>query len=105
MQLREVLGPVEDSCVESRVSKRDSCCQAAGTRSDDDRLHSTSAQVSLPAHHEIERACPTIAWKCARHDSNMRPQPPQGCALSPELRARGRLSVAALGSNRRAAPR
>ena len=26
--------------------------------------------------------------RCARHDSNVRPQPPQGCALSPELRAR-----------------
>ena len=26
---------------------------------------------------------------CARHDSNMRPLPPQGSALSPELRARG----------------
>ena len=24
---------------------------------------------------------------CARHESNVRPQPPQGCALSPELRA------------------
>jgi folate-binding protein YgfZ len=31
---------------------------------------------------------------CARHDSNMRPLPPQGSALSPELRARGE-SVAA----------
>ena len=28
--------------------------------------------------------------RCARHDSNMRPLPPQGSALSPELRARGR---------------
>jgi hypothetical protein len=30
------------------------------------------------------------AWlrRCARHDSNMRPLPPQGSALSPELRAR-----------------
>ena len=27
--------------------------------------------------------------RCARHDSNMRPLPPQGSALSPELRARG----------------
>jgi predicted nucleotidyltransferase len=26
---------------------------------------------------------------CARHDSNVRPLPPQGSALSPELRARG----------------
>jgi hypothetical protein len=26
--------------------------------------------------------------RCARHDSNMRPLPPQGSALSPELRAR-----------------
>jgi hypothetical protein len=26
---------------------------------------------------------------CARHDSNMRPLPPQGSALSPELRAQG----------------
>ena len=27
-------------------------------------------------------------WRaCARHESNVRPQPPQGCALSPELRA------------------
>ena len=25
---------------------------------------------------------------CAREDSNLWPQPPQGCALSPELRAR-----------------
>src|SRR5206468_5972205 len=25
--------------------------------------------------------------RCARHDSNMRPLPPQGSALSPELRA------------------
>ena len=25
---------------------------------------------------------------CARHDSNVRPLPPQGSALSPELRAR-----------------
>ena len=25
--------------------------------------------------------------RCARHESNVRPQPPQGCALSPELRA------------------
>jgi hypothetical protein len=30
------------------------------------------------------------ATKCARHDSNMRPLPPQGSALSPELRAPGR---------------
>ncbi len=29
------------------------------------------------------------AEECARHDSNMRPLPPQGSALSPELRARG----------------
>src|SRR5678809_1148319 len=34
--------------------------------------------------------------ECARHDSNMRPLPPQGSALSPELRARGFVSVAAL---------
>jgi hypothetical protein len=27
--------------------------------------------------------------ECARHDSNVRPLPPQGSALSPELRARG----------------
>src|SRR4051794_26737389 len=33
--------------------------------------------------------------KCARHDSNMRPLPPQGSALSPELRALGAPSVAA----------
>ena len=32
---------------------------------------------------------------CARHDSNMRPLPPQGSALSPELRARGDRSLAA----------
>jgi hypothetical protein len=32
---------------------------------------------------------------CARHDSNMRPLPPQGSALSPELRAPGTDSVAA----------
>ena len=32
--------------------------------------------------------------RCARHDSNMRPLPPQGSALSPELRALGTVSVA-----------
>jgi hypothetical protein len=32
---------------------------------------------------------------CARHDSNVRPLPPQGSALSPELRARERQSIAA----------
>ena len=31
--------------------------------------------------------------KCARQDSNLRPLPPQGSALSPELRARGAGSV------------
>ena len=35
-----------------------------------------------------QQACADNA--CARHDSNVRPQPPQGCALSPELRAPGR---------------
>ena len=30
--------------------------------------------------------------RCARQDSNLRPLPPQGSALSPELRARGRQS-------------
>ena len=34
--------------------------------------------------------------RCARQDSNLRPLPPQGSALSPELRARGAASVAAL---------
>ena len=37
-----------------------------------------------------------LVGSCARHDSNVRPQPPQGCALSPELRAReGECSCAA----------
>ena len=38
---------------------------------------------------------PSIFVRCARQDSNLRPLPPQGSALSPELRARG-VSVAAL---------
>ena len=32
---------------------------------------------------------PAFARVCARQDSNLRPLPPQGSALSPELRARG----------------
>jgi hypothetical protein len=35
------------------------------------------------------------ALVCARQESNLRPLPPQGSALSPELRARGESSVAA----------
>ncbi len=31
--------------------------------------------------------CGSKIERCARHDSNMRPLPPQGSALSPELRA------------------
>ena len=33
---------------------------------------------------------PRRCAECARHDSNVRPLPPQGSALSPELRARGK---------------
>src|SRR5262245_176794 len=33
------------------------------------------------------RGARSLAERCARHDSNMRPLPPQGSALSPELRA------------------
>src|SRR5207253_4452575 len=40
------------------------------------------------------RVRPTNPAKCARQDSNLRPLPPQGSALSPELRARGTASVA-----------
>ena len=32
---------------------------------------------------------PVMEARCARQDSNLRPLPPQGSALSPELRARG----------------
>ena len=34
-----------------------------------------------------------VARECARQDSNLRPLPPQGSALSPELRALGERSV------------
>ena len=50
-------------------------------------------------------------YGCARQDSNLRPLPPQGSALSPELRARGTaVSVSAPGgprprARRRRAPR
>src|SRR5262245_41134802 len=48
------------------------------------------------AHGAVLSRC-VVIWldvsqtrsQCARHDSNMRPLPPQGSALSPELRARG----------------
>src|SRR6185312_17093476 len=36
-----------------------------------------------------------IVEPCARHDSNVRPLPPQGGALCPELRARERRSLPA----------
>src|SRR5436305_12163924 len=38
-----------------------------------------------------------IGLQCARHDSNMRPLPPQGTALSPELRALGGLAYPPTG--------
>src|ERR671933_2076915 len=40
---------------------------------------------------------PDFVRVCARHDSNMRPLPPQGSALSPELRARSDASVPVIG--------
>ena len=46
----------------------------------------------LPAASLLQNG---LVEPCARHDSNVRPLPPQGSALSPELRARGGDSVAA----------
>jgi hypothetical protein len=51
------------------------------------RSGSRAGKKSIPAS-----SCPLfdhLTGQCARHDSNMRPLPPQGSALSPELRARG----------------
>ena len=44
------------------------------------------ATRTLGNHHGA-RSAPDFRAECARHDSNMRPLPPQGSALSPELRA------------------
>ena len=65
-----------------------------------------ASYLSIPLHaeavHEMLPPCCTKALqggpssicnrlcpRCARHESNMRPLPPQGSALSPELRAPG----------------
>src|SRR4051812_43922424 len=52
-----------------------------------ERVLANAAETATRAPHKSSR------WRgrskgCARHDSNMRPLPPQGSALSPELRAR-----------------
>ena len=43
-----------------------------------------------PIRDRVETWTPAKVAACARQDSNLRPLPPQGSALSPELRARGR---------------
>ena len=43
--------------------------------------------LSLPSVSASTPAKNGLVEPCARHDSNMRPLPPQGSALSPELRA------------------
>ncbi len=44
---------------------------------------------ALTATRDKSPGLPGLSCECARQDSNLRPLPPQGSALSPELRARG----------------
>ena len=57
------------------------------------RLAPERAESQALAHARRRRACARERAKrvteCARQDSNLRPLPPQGSALSPELRALG----------------
>ena len=64
-----------------------------------DRLHGVGRReepgdVLLAQIEGHARIVAAGTMKCARHESNLRPLPPQGSALSPELRALGTASVA-----------
>jgi integrase len=61
---------------------------AASARARMDQFMAASGSARLSQDKRKPRACGVFS-RCARHDSNMRPLPPQGSALSPELRARG----------------
>ena len=60
-----------------------------GTLAQVQRHRAPSRPACRPRARNVMRG----TLKCARHDSNMRPLPPQGSALSPELRALGAPSV------------
>ncbi len=67
---------------------RDSRCSARGdTRRRRYRKQGTGHESSRSWVHVL--SLQGLNKPCARHDSNVRPLPPQGSALSPELRARG----------------
>jgi hypothetical protein len=70
------------SASEARPSRSRSAHPTARRRRTDNRRKSRYA-------HDFPRITSYGMPRCARHDSNMRPLPPQGSALSPELRARG----------------